>query len=198
MRKLVVASLATVAYLMLAGAAYYAHMRWFTVDVILYSALLDTTIAALALSVAMFMRRDGLFNVFEKTQLAAIWLLLGCTMAISLPTVIDRSLSFYILEKLQQRGGGIQLARFEDVFTKEYVKEHHLVDVRLTEQQKSGTVSIANGCVKLTERGYRLANFSRFFRSHFLPTRRLLAGHYTDSLVDPFRESKLAEGYQCK
>ena len=46
-----------------------------------------------------------------------VWLLLGYILAISVPTVLDRSLSFYILEKLQQRGGGIQQSRFNEVFT---------------------------------------------------------------------------------
>lgn len=41
--------------------------------------------------------------------------LLAYGFAISVPTVIDRSLSMYILEKLQQRGGGIQLAAFDTV-----------------------------------------------------------------------------------
>ena len=51
-----------------------------------------------------------------------------------------------ILEKLDQRGGGIQLAHFEEVFTKEYVREHRLVDVRLTEQL-STTVAVSSSRV---------------------------------------------------
>ncbi|WP_216074005.1 hypothetical protein, partial [Acinetobacter baumannii] len=79
------------------------------------------------------------FSRLELIQLAAIWLLGGYVFAISVPTVIDRSLSFYILEKLQQRGGGIREDAFRQVFTEEYVREHHLVEVRLTEQLQSGT-----------------------------------------------------------
>ena len=135
--------------------------------------------------------------------MVAIWILLGYAFAISIPTVIDRSLSFYILEKLDHRGGGIQLASFEDVFTREYVKEHRLVDVRLTEQQASGTIIIQGGCVKLTKRGKRLAGFSRYFRKIFLPKRRLLMGEYSDSLTDPFRSSNSAHDkevfdYRCQ
>jgi hypothetical protein len=81
----------------------------------------------------------GCWASFERAQLLVIMLLAGYALAISVPTVIDRSLSFYILEKLQQRGGGIRYAAFEQVFTQEYLKEHRLVDVRLTEQLESGT-----------------------------------------------------------
>ena len=135
---------------------------------------------------------------FEKSLLIVIWLLAGYGLAISVPTVIDRSLSFYILEKLQQRDGGIKESSFEDVFTKEYVNEYRLVDVRLTEQLQSGTIVIENGCVKLTEKGYFLANFSRFFRHHLLPEKRLLRGNYTDVLTHPFQHSVATVDYTCK
>ena len=67
-------------------------------------------------------REDTTFDYF---------ILIGYAFAISIPTVIDRSLSIYILEKIDQRGGGIKQEAFERVFTNEYMLEHRLVDVRL-------------------------------------------------------------------
>jgi hypothetical protein len=190
---------ASVLFALLACTVYYVHIRYFRVDVVLYSAVLDASIAAVLMTLVLALRREfRLFSRFEKVQLVVIWLLAGSLVALALPTVIDRSLSFYILEKLQQRGGAIQQSRFEDVFTQEYMKEHRLVDVRLTEQQVSGTIVIENGCVRLTERGARLAAFSRFFRAHLLPKQRLLAGTYTDDLTDPFRHSQPPPDYQCR
>jgi len=190
--------LASGIFLALLLAFYLVHIKYFRINVVFYSAMLDGVLASVFAAVVLFkVKSFSLFNVFEKTQMIAIWFLLGYVFAISVPTVIDRSLSFYILEKLDQRGGGIQLASFEDVFTKEYVKEHRLVDVRLTEQQESGTIIIQDGCVKLTERGKRLADFSRYFRKNFLPKQRLLMGEYTDSLTDPFRSSENVADYQC-
>jgi hypothetical protein len=178
---------------------YYLHMRFFRVDVVLYSAILDAVIATAVLVALLFGAR--LFNgliMSEKVLVAVIALLCGYIFAISIPTVIDRSLSFYILEKIQQRGGGIRQDAFQRVFTEEYVKEHRLVDVRLTEQEQSGTISIVNGCVKLTDRGQSLAAFSRFFRKNLLPRKRLLMGEYSDSLTDPFRNSQPITDYQCR
>jgi hypothetical protein len=187
-RKFVRFALATAGYLLVLLAIYYAHMRWGRVDVVFYAVLQDvaaaTTLAALALwRVPAF----AAFNAFEKFQAVLVWTLLGYTYAISVPTVIDRSLSFYILEKLQQRGGALRENRFAEVFTKEYLREHRLVEVRLTEQLESGTIIIDGACVRLTARGQRLASFSRFFRRELLPRHRLLMGRYTDALVDPFR-----------
>ena len=115
-----------------------------------------------------------------------------------MPTVLDRSLSFYILEKLQQRGGGIQAEKMSDVFTQEYVKEHRLVDIRLTEQIQSGTIIIDKGCVKLTEKGNKIASISRFIRMNFLAKKRLINGSYTDDLTNPFKDSIPSPDYLCQ
>jgi len=199
MIKIKRAFISTGIYLLLLLVTYFIHIQYFRVDVVFYSSIIDGLLALIVAAVLLFkFRYFSLYNVFEKTQMVIIWVFLSYTFAISVPTVIDRSLSFYILEKLQQRGGGIRLSSFEDVFTKEYVKEHRLVDVRLTEQQQSGTITIQDGCVKLTERGNRLASFSRYFRRHFLPKQRLLMGKYTDVLTDPFRETSVRADYECK
>jgi hypothetical protein len=178
---------------------YVVHVRYVPVNVVFYSAILDDVLAtglALLLLAALGWLRS--FSRFEIAQMVCIWLLLGYSFAISVPTVIDRSLSFYILEKLQQRGGGIKLDAFDQVFTQEYVKEHRLMDVRLTEQQQSGTIVIRDGCVVLTDWGQTIATTSRFFRNHFLPKQRLLMGEYSDDLTDPFRNSVKRVDYQCQ
>lgn len=166
---------------------YYIHIEYLNVDVVFYSAILDGLLAAGTVAVILLAAPYfKIFNGFEKMQMIVIWILGSYIFAISIPAVLDRSLSFYILEKIQQRGGGIKESGFEAIFTEEYVKEHRLVDVRLTEQEQSGTIVIENGCVRLTERGDRLATFGRFFRKNLLPKHRLLMGEYTNDLTDPF------------
>ena len=191
--------IATAVYTLLLLVIYVLHVRYVPVNVVFYSAILDAVLATiLAATLIATVRWFKVFTRFETLQLCCIWLLIGYSFAISVPTVIDRSLSFYILEKLQQRGGGIKLDAFEQVFTQEYVKEHRLVDVRLTEQQQSGTVEIKDGCVKLTAWGQTIASSSRYFRAHFLPKQRLLMGKYSDDLTDPFRNSVDRVDYRCQ
>lgn len=198
MNKYLRAFLATILFIGGLLLVYYVHMRHFRVDVVLYASILDALIALVVVfSVLLLLKWFRDFSRLELIQLALIWLLGGYVFAISIPTVIDRSLSFYILEKLQQRGGGIREDAFRQVFTEEYVREHHLVEVRLTEQLRSGTVELHDGCVVLTARGERLASFSRFYRQNLLPTHRLLMGQYTDALTDPFRDSHMPVDYRC-
>lgn len=178
---------------------YWIDVNYFNVRVLFYSSILDGLIATLLTSIILYFGRfRSVYNSFESFLVVFVLILISYVFAISIPTVIDRSLSFYILEKIQQRGGGIREDRMEDVFIHEYVKEHRLVDIRLTEQEQSGTIVISQGCVKLTERGDRIAILSRFFRKHFLPKHRLLMNQYSDALVDPFKEDAFNPNYQCK
>lgn len=198
-RKALLALILTIGYAALTIAIYLAHARWFPVAVVLYSALLDALLAAAIMGVILRLFARHAFTGLETVLLVAVWLLGGYAFAVSGPAVLDRSLSFYILEKLQQRGGGIRQEALGDVFVTEYMPEFRLVDVRLTEQIESGTVVVEDGCVKLTPRGERLASLSHFMRTHFLPRHRLLAGAYTDALVDPFARSPEGPiGYECR
>ena len=177
----------TAVYIVVLLAVYVIHMRYFAVDVVFYAAIGDAFIALVITGLLLLLPCFRALSGLERFLLCVIWLLGGYSFAISIPTVLDRSLSFYILEKLEQRGGGIRQDAFQDVFTKEYMVEHRLVDVRLTEQESSGTVEIVNGCIRLTEKGERIAKLSRFYRKNLLPKRRLLLGVYSDDLTDPFR-----------
>jgi len=188
----------TAVYVVVLLAVYVIHMRYFAVDVVFYAAIGDAFIALVITGLLLLLPCFRALSGLEKSLLCIIWLLGGYSFAISVPTVIDRSLSFYILEKLEQRGGGIRQSAFQDVFTKEYMVEHRLVDVRLTEQESSGTVEIFNGCVRLTEKGERIAALSRFYRKNLLPKRRLLLGVYSDDLTDPFRHSLQNVDYRCR
>lgn len=196
--KYLKALLATFAFVIVLLGVYALHVRYGKVNVVLYSAILDAGIAAAVVGVGVFaFKAFSDFNRFEKVQLICLWMLGGYAFAISVPTVIDRSLSFYILEKIQQRGGGIHADHLHDVLAKEYMIEHRLVDVRLTEQLQSGTIVIDERCVRLTGRGHNLARFSRFFRGNLLPKQRLLMGEYSDDLTDPFRNSVSEVNYRC-
>ncbi|CAN1553930.1 hypothetical protein MCEGE14_02309 [Burkholderiaceae bacterium] len=181
------------------SAIYVIHSWFFKVDVVFYSAIADGVLAAvLTLIVALTVKCFKSFTGFEKLQTFVICLLLGYGFAISVPTVIDRSLSMYILEKLQQRGGGIKLAAFDTVFKEEYMKEHRLVDIRLTEQQQSGTIVIEKGCVKLTEWGQFVAMTTTWLRQTLLPKNRLIGDTYSSDLTSPLRNGVQRTDYSCE
>ena len=185
-------------YIVLLISIYYFYISNFKVDVVFYGSIYSAFLALVVYGIILYLTPVFRYlNNLDRLNSIVVAGLVGYCTAISLPTVIDRSLSFYILEKLQQRGGAIQLSKFDYIFTNEYTREHKLVDIRLTEQSESGTIVIDGDCVRLTSKGNSLANFSRFFRKHFLPKARLLRGEYTDQLIDPFSRSDAAPNYLC-
>ncbi len=191
----------TVLFVVLFFAVYLIHSWYFRVNVVFYAALIDAIIAMSITSIFIFF---GSFShkilVTEKLLLLLVWALLGYSIAISVPTVVDRSLSFYILEKLEQRGGSIRQSAFEDIFRREYMIEHRLMDVRLTEQLESGTIMISEQCVRLTETGRLIAKSSSWIRQHLLPKQRQILGEYSDALTNPFQNSSLDKepDYNCE
>ena len=193
------AAIATAVFVVVLLCVHYVHIRFLRVDVVLYAALSDAVVAIVITALALWLcRQVSHFNGLERALLVMFWAMGGYAFAISVPTVVDRSLSFYILEKLQQRGGGIQQSRMKDVFINEYMVEHRLVDIRLTEQLQSGTITIIDGCVRLTDKGQSVASLGRFYRTHFLPKQRLIMGGYSADLTDPFRNSLDQVNYQCR
>lgn len=192
------AALAVALYVAVLAVIYVVHARWLPVGVVFYSAMLDAALAVVVTAVLLAV--VPVFRVlsgFERVQLVVICALLGYSFAISVPTVIDRSLSFYLLEKLDQRGGAIREDAFPGIFVHEYMPEFRLVDVRLTEQLESGTISIDGGCVRLTAKGEALARGSAWFRRTFLPRHRLLRGDYTSDLTTPLGRGAPSSDYRC-
>ena len=199
MKKAVRALVGVISYIVILLATYYINIRFFRVNVVGFTAIIDGVIATVLAGALLFLLKwFRAMEKFERVLLVVIYLLGGFGFAIAIPTVVDRSLSLYILQKLDQRGGGIKEDQIEWVFVNEYVPEDRLVDVRLTEATQSGTVVIKDGCVILTEKGRLLADFSTWFHEYMLPKQRLLNGQYTDDLTNTFRNSVPSPGYECK
>jgi hypothetical protein len=198
MKTFLAAAALIVIYIVIFLVINVVHFLYFPVRVVLYDTLLDIVVSAVPFAIlyVLFLRRRLGLSPLELTLSVLVSLLIAGNYAISIPTVIDRSLSVYILEKLAQRGGAIEFSAFPHIFADEYLKEHRLVDIRLTEQLESGTIRIDDGCVRLTDRGRLVATITRFYRTHFLPKRREIMGTYTDALTDPFRNST-PENYAC-
>ncbi len=188
----------------------FFHFRYLTVNVVFYSTLFDALVATAVVGITVYMIRrlsgpeSRLGRGVHQLTGTEIWLTLVCTalagyaFAISVPTVIDRSFSIYILEKLEQRGGSISLPAMNDIVIKEFIHEHRLIDVRMTEQLKSATLTIENDCVSLTERGERIVAFTRFYRTNLLPKKRVLMGEISDDLTDPFKNSAPVGDFRCQ
>jgi hypothetical protein len=177
----------------------FVHFQLITVKVVMYSAFVDVLVSAAV--VAIVIGFTGWFVAgfwIEITLAIAVGALLSALYAVLVPTVIDRSLSVYMLEKVEQLGGGVRQDAFLRMFKDEYPREHRVVDIRLTEQITSGTITLNNGCVHLTPRGTEVVKITRFYRKHLLPQKRDILGDISDDLTDPFRKPSETADYACR
>ena len=186
-------------YLFIFICIYLIHINFFKGGGIFYSSFIDAVIALIIFF--------GLYNSinffshitnFESSLIILLLFFIGYSFSISLPTVIDRSLSFYFLEKIRQHDGAINKTAMKQMFIDDYMDEYKLVEMRLTEQLKSGTIELKGNCIVLTKRGYLVTTFSDFFRKNFLANKRLILDSYSDQLTDPLKDSKINNEYLCK
>jgi len=197
--KILLFLLALSVYIILFSLIYMVHIHFFGIDVILYASLLDSLIALIFfLIIFIYSGLNKTYNYFETFTTSCILLFLGYSFSITVPTVIDRSLSFYYLEKIRQHDGAINKNSMREIFTGDFVDEYKVVEMRLTEQLSSGTIRIQGDCILLTRRGYIVTSFSDFFRRNLLANKRLILDEYSDQLTDPLRDSKPNVNYLCE
>ena len=197
--KFILLTLSIFIYLVILLAIYLVHINFFEVQVILYSALLDSLVALIIFAlIGLSLKNKINLNFFESILIILFLSLIGYSLSISLPTVIDRSLSFYFLEKINQHNGAIEKASMRDIFTNDYVDEYKLVEIRITEQLESGTIQLDGSCISLTKRGYLIVKFSNFFRKNLLANKRLILDEYSNHLTDPLGNSSVNIEYLCQ
>lgn len=185
------------------GAAFlivnFLHFQYITVAVILYACIWDAIIASvIVLGAYIYSRRKAPVlppTEFALTAVASNLLIL--LYAVMGPTVIDRSLSVYIVEKIDYRGGRVAELAMPKIISEEFMDEYRVADVRMTEQITSGTAKIVNGCIELTPRGAAVVKFTRFYRQHFLPKRRQLGSEITDELTRPYQDAPVRVAFEC-
>ena len=197
--KFIFLALSILLYLAIFLSVYIVHINFFTVQVILYSALFDAFIALIFFAaLSFFFKHRVNLDFFESIVIMLLLSLLGYSLSLSLPTVIDRSLSFYFLEKIEQHNGSIKKASMRDIFINDYIDEYKLIEIRITEQLESGTIQLDGTCISLTKRGYLVAKFSNFFRKNLLANNRLILDEYSNHLTNPLGNSPVNKEYLCQ
>ena len=144
------------------------NFLYFEVTVVFYSSLLDALISVLIISVAINLFK--IYEPFEKFQIIFICLLIGYIYSISVPTIIDRSLSIYILEEIYKNNkAGIKIDDLDELISKKYMREYRVKEMRVSEQLASGTIYIDNDTIFLTEKGRLISIVTTAAREYILP-----------------------------
>lgn len=178
-------------------AVNYLHFEYLPVRVLLYACILDAIVASAIVAVPAFYLARKTIDRTDAALAFALGNALVMIYAIMGPTVIDRSLSLYIVENVEQHGGAVRESAMRDIVVQEYLPEFHVVDVRITEQLRSGTLTLDHGCLRLTPRGHAIAAFVRWYRGVLLPRRRVVLGAESDALRHPFANTRPVVDARC-
>ena len=159
-------------YIVLMLFCCLVSVRFLMFSVTLYGSMFGSFVAALiSLLILGKLKFFRIFNSFEKYLIISIFLLVGYSYSITVPTIIDRSLTIYMLGELKNSPGGITKARLEHDLTDSYIRDYQLIPTRILEQIVSGTITVDNNCIKLTRTGKFIAEISQYYKNLFLPTR---------------------------
>ncbi len=145
---------------------------FFFPKVILYSLLFDTIIALLVLTVCLiFINRK---YYFSDNILITIFFLLTITQSLIIyslliPTVVDRSLSIYLLKHLDKNKGSLTMSELTKIAKDDYFKDMNVLETRINEQLATGSIEVVNNEVVLTDKGKNLIYIFSFIKSFLLP-----------------------------
>lgn len=144
------------------------HFYFFKVKVVLYDSVLDAFLSVL-ISAFITYKRDTMLSRFEilLTKLLVLnSLVLYCILV---PTVLDRSISLYLLRELDTQGQNVTISELEEHARRHYMDDMHVIEQRIKEQVVSGTIEIENEAhVRLTFKGKIAARTSRFYKTYLL------------------------------
>lgn len=149
------------------GFAIYLLLFWAgvgsSITILFYRGVALGLVAALVtgLAAAWLAGRNG--DTSLPVAAAAVSLSLNICFLVLLPVTVDRSVTVYLLSKIeQQNGAGIAPSRLQRAFIDGYVVGMGAIDRRIDEQQRSGNITVGqDGKVHLTEQGERFMKFSR-------------------------------------
>ena len=94
------------------------------------------------------------FEVQLTVPVAVIYLLSGYSFVITIPSLLDRSISIYMIAAVARSGEqGLSKAELQDGFLRNYVDGTTVVEKRLHEQIVSGHISERQGRFQITGKG---------------------------------------------
>jgi len=160
-----------VVLLMLLGLIYIAPFHFLHPETVYYFGIVVIVIGAVFLSVLFMLFFDKAKIFFERVGLKErdffpcllVAFFIMYSFHITIPTLIDRSISIYLLNQLDESGGKAPIAKLQDEFLEGYVGGYSVVCRRMAEQIESGNVVHDEDIYSLTPRGKRAIEFLRAF-----------------------------------
>jgi len=104
-------------------------------------------------------------NLFTQIVWVVLCITIGSLYLLLIPTVLERSLSIYMLSKLDPNSK-VYSSNWEANIEINYFKDYKVFETRLIEQKVSGSiVEDVDGFISITDRGERIVRLTSFYRN---------------------------------
>ncbi|WP_255326231.1 hypothetical protein [Sphingobium sp. EM0848] len=132
------------------------------VGILFYRGIAIAAVTALLLLLAGLMLRPRM-QLDPATLVGGVALSLSFNLCflITFPVTFDRSITTFLLARIEQHDGELDTAMLEQLFIRQYLGDMHQIDRRIAEQQLSGTIRVEQGRIHITPQGRRLLESGR-------------------------------------
>ncbi len=133
-------------------AIHILHFRIFKPEFVLKASIIDALLTVLTFcAILILFTKQDKFVIFSSGICTLLFLAI---YSILIPTMVDRSISVYLLIYLNDAKNN----ELEVEELKKRLRNPQIIEKRLTEHQRSGAIEIKNNKIKITKKGKILAN----------------------------------------
>lgn len=128
------------------------------VPILFYRGIAVALLAAplLGLLLALAARRVRMLDLPTIVGAVALSLAFNISFLIVFPVTFDRSITMFLLARIDRQDGQLDVRGLERVYVREYLGEMRQIDRRIEEQTLSGNIRVVDGRIVLTPQGHRL------------------------------------------
>ena len=170
-RSLLLLALAYCATIALGFLLYVALIRsplLGGVAILFYRGVVIAGVVAFLLLVAGIAARHQM-RLAPETLVGAVALSLAFNISflIVFPVTFDRSITMFLLARIERQDGQLDARGLERVFVRQYLGDLRQIDRRIAEQSLSGTIRVERGRIHITPQGRRLLEGARLVGGWF-------------------------------
>ncbi|MFC3442431.1 hypothetical protein ACFOKF_14750 [Sphingobium rhizovicinum] len=97
----------------------------------------------------------------------ALSLAFNISFLIVFPVTFDRSITMFLLARIERQDGQLDAQGLERVFVREYLSDMRQIDRRIAEQSLSGNIRVEQGRIHITPQGQQLLRSGRMIGGWF-------------------------------
>lgn len=144
-------------------------------------ALAAVTAPLLAVALALAGRRVQLLDLSTIVGATALSLAFNISFLIVFPVTFDRSITMFLLARIERQDGQLDAHGLEQVYIREYLGDMHQIDRRIEEQSLSGNIRVEQGRIHITAQGRRLLTGGRWIGGWFGADPRFVTAAASDN-----------------